>query len=143
MSNPTTSRKRMLRVRKVQHDIAVGAFVRSRSELAKVENSQERVKNLQSAIQISVGSTNGAGLARQAEMSGRLQQASAHLDMLRRQASEAQLVRDLQRVAAEQALQGVKKLVSREEAMLEAIAVKRGTVRPRRRPTTLLGEDRS
>jgi hypothetical protein len=142
MNAKRASRKRMLRVRKVQHDIAVGAYIRSRAELAKVEDSQERVRSLRASMEISVGPTCGAALARHAEMASRLDHASVHLDQLCRKASEAHLVQDHQRIVAEQAHEGAKRLLGKADAEWEAQDRKRQSTFSRRRAAFALREDR-
>jgi hypothetical protein len=74
------SRKRLLRVRHVQHSQAVGALLQARDEADQIADNARRIAEVREELLGGEGDTFGALLAAQRELAGRLERAGRQLD---------------------------------------------------------------
>lgn len=80
MSRLIQSRKRLLRVRHVQHSQAVGALLQARDEADQIADNARRIAEVREELLGGEGDTFGALLAAQRELAGRLERAGRQLD---------------------------------------------------------------
>jgi hypothetical protein len=80
MSRLVARRGRLLRVRHVQHVLAVADAVQARDTAAQIESNALRLANVRSELFGTPGPTTGAVLASHRELAGRLEQAGRQLD---------------------------------------------------------------
>jgi len=80
MSGLIASRKRLLRVRHVQHNQAVGALIRARDEVSQINDNALRVARVREELFAGEGLTQGALFASRRELASRLERAGRQLD---------------------------------------------------------------
>lgn len=80
MSRLVKKRARLLRVRHVQHMLAVAETSRARDEAAHIENNAGRLAQMRGELFGELGSTDGATLSARRELAARLEQAGRQLD---------------------------------------------------------------
>ncbi len=80
MSRLVKKRARLLKVRHVQHMLAVAETSRARDEAAHIENNAGRLARMRGELFDALGSTDGATLSAQRELASRLEQAGRQLD---------------------------------------------------------------
>ncbi|MFT3964473.1 MAG: hypothetical protein QM690_01140 [Sphingobium sp.] len=80
MSKLVRKRARLLRVRHVQHMLAVAETSRARDEALQIENNAQRLAMMRGELFGETGTTNGAMLSAQRELAARLEQAGRQLD---------------------------------------------------------------
>ncbi|HEX7857513.1 MAG TPA: hypothetical protein VF503_27850 [Sphingobium sp.] len=80
MSRMVKKRARLLRVRHVQHVLAVAETSKARDEAMNIENNVQRLSTMRSELFSGDGVKNGAILASQRELAARLEQAGRQLD---------------------------------------------------------------
>jgi hypothetical protein len=80
MSRLVRKRARFLRVRHVQHMLAVAETSRARDEAAHISSNAERLASMRGELFGEVGPTDGATLSSQRELAARLEQAGRQLD---------------------------------------------------------------
>ncbi|MCE7795627.1 hypothetical protein LWE61_03545 [Sphingobium sufflavum] len=80
MTRLVKKRARLLRVRHVQHMLAVAETSRARDEAAHIESNAERLALMRGELFGATGSLDGATLSAQRELAARLEQAGRQLD---------------------------------------------------------------
>lgn len=80
MSGLVRQRARLVRVRKIQHDLAAGAAVQAAGRVAMLEGNRARLMRMRSELHPIEGATTGAALARMGELAMRLDTARQGLD---------------------------------------------------------------
>ncbi|HEX7873703.1 MAG TPA: hypothetical protein VF475_12370 [Sphingobium sp.] len=80
MSRLVAKRGRLLRVRHVQHLLAIAETSKARDEAANIEMNAERLAMMRGELFSGDGMVNGATLSAQRELAARLEQAGRQLD---------------------------------------------------------------
>lgn len=80
MSRLLKSRARLLRVRHVQHMLAVGEAMAARDQANQIESNARRLARVREELFAGEGVANGAHLAAQRELAERLERAGRQLD---------------------------------------------------------------
>ena len=80
MKGPLKTRQRVLRVRHVQHSMAVAETARARDEADGIERNAERLRKVRDDLFSDPGMGIGANFAAMQELAGRLEQAGRQLD---------------------------------------------------------------
>lgn len=80
MKGPLKTRQRVLRVRHVQHALAVAETARARDEADGIERNADRLRKVRSDLFSDPGMATGANFAAMQELAGRLEQAGRQLD---------------------------------------------------------------
>lgn len=125
MSRLIASRKRLLRVRGVQHSQAVAAVVAARDEAAQLANNAERIAKVRSELFGEAGITTGAALASQRELAVRLERAGRQLDGALYDANRRVDARDAERIVADRDREIAERLKDKAHAAREAQREKR------------------
>ncbi len=125
MSRLINSRKRLLRVRDVQHTQSVAAAVAAREEAAQIEDSARRIAKVRSELFDQLGDTTGANLANQRELASRLERAGRQLDGALYDANRRVDARDAERVASNRDREIAERLKDKAQAAREALREKR------------------
>ncbi|HZV58665.1 MAG TPA: hypothetical protein VFF89_13440 [Sphingobium sp.] len=125
MSRLIASRKRLLRVRGVQHSQAVAAVVAARDEAAQIANNAERIAKVRSELFGEAGITTGAALASQRELAVRLERAGRQLDGALYDANRRVDARDAERIVADRDREIAERLKDKAHAAREAQREKR------------------
>lgn len=141
MSRLISSRKRLLRVRDVQHSQAVAAVVSARDEAAQIENNARRIAKVRSELFGEAGITIGANLATQRELAGRLERASRQLDGALYDANLRIDARDAERIVADRDREIAERLKDKAQAAREAQREKRLNALPSYRRMQMKGTE--
>ncbi len=141
MSRLISSRKRLLRVRDVQHSQAVAAVVSARDEAAQIENNARRIAKVRSELFGEAGITTGANLATQRELAGRLERASRQLDGALYDANLRIDARDAERIVADRDREIAERLKDKAHAAREAQREKRLNALPSYRRMQMKGTE--
>ncbi|MET0370767.1 MAG: hypothetical protein ABW039_05240 [Sphingobium sp.] len=80
MKNMLGRRQRVLRVRHVQHAMAVADTARARDEAEGIARNADRLRRVRSDLFTNQGAANGATFAAMQELASRLEQAGRQLD---------------------------------------------------------------
>ncbi len=80
MKGALQTRQRVLRVRHVQHAMAVAETARARDEADGIERNADRLRKVRNDLFSDPGMANGANFAAMQELAGRLEQAGRQLD---------------------------------------------------------------
>ena len=80
MKGPLKTRQRVLRVRHVQHAMALAETARARDEADGIECNADRLSKVRSDLFSDPGMATGANFAAMQELAGRLEQAGRQLD---------------------------------------------------------------
>ena len=80
MNGALKTRQRVLRVRHVQHAMAVAETARARDEADGIERNADRLRKVRSDLFSNPGMATGANFAAMQELAGRLEQAGRQLD---------------------------------------------------------------
>lgn len=141
MSRLISSRKRLLRVRDVQHSQAVAAVVSARDEAAHIENNARRIAKVRSELFGEAGITTGANLATQRELAGRLERAGRQLDGALYDANLRIDARDAERIVADRDREIAERLKDKAQAAREAQREKRLNALPSYRRMQMKGTE--
>jgi hypothetical protein len=125
MSRAIASRKRLLRVRGVQHSQAVGAVVSARDEAAQIADNAERIAKVRQELFGDPGVTTGASLATRRELASRLERAGRQLDGALYDANMRIDARDAERIVADRDREIAERLKDKAQAAREALREKR------------------
>ena len=120
MSRLIASRKRLLRVRHVQHSQAVGALMGARDEASQIENNARRIAQVRAELFSGEGVANGALLASKRELAGRLERAGRQLDGALYDANRRIDARDADRIVADRDREIAERLKDKARAAREA-----------------------
>ena len=80
MNGALKTRQRILRVRHVQHAMAVAETARAQDEADGIERNADRLRKVRSDLFSNPGMATGANFAAMQELAGRLEQAGRQLD---------------------------------------------------------------
>ncbi len=125
MSRVIASRKRLLRVRDVQHSQAVAAVVSARDEAAQIADNAERIARVRKQLFGEAGETTGASLAAQRELASRLERAGRQLDGALFDANRRVDARDAERIASNRDREIAERLKDKAHEAREAQREKR------------------
>ncbi len=142
MSRLINSRKRLLRVRDVQHSQAVAAVVSARDEAAQIADNAERIAKVRSQLFEETGTIIGASLASQRELASRLERAGRQLDGALYDANLRIDARDAERIVADRDREIAERLKDQAHAAREAQREKRLQALPSYRRMQVKGTDR-
>jgi len=133
VSRLIASRKRLVRVRDVQHLQAVGALMQARDEAAQIEENSRRIAKVREELFEMQGPVVGALLASKQELAGRLERAGRQLDGALYDANRRVDQRDTERVSANRDREIAERLRDKAEAAREALREARLAALPRYR----------
>lgn len=120
MSRLIASRKRLLRVRDVQHTQAVGALMQARDEANQIEDNARRIASVREELFSGERVKNGALLASKRELAGRLERAGRQLDGALYDANRRIDQRDAERIVADRDREIAERLKEKAHAAREA-----------------------
>ena len=120
MSRVIASRKRLLRVRHVQHSQAVGALLQARDEVSQINDNATRIARVRDELFSDYGVVNGAVLASRRELAGRLERAGRQLDGALYDAERRADQRDAERIHADRDREIAERLKDKAHATREA-----------------------
>lgn len=120
MSRLIASRKRLLRVRHVQHSQAVGALLAARDEVSQITDNATRIARVREELFSGGDVTNGALLASRRELAGRLERAGRQLDGALYDAERRADQRDVERIDADRDREIAERLKDKAHAAREA-----------------------
>lgn len=120
MSRLIDSRKRLLRVRGVQHRQAMAALTHARDEASQIATNAERIAKVREELFGAPGAINGADLASRRELAGRLERAGRQLDGALYDARQRVDQRDAERIVADRDREIAERLKDKARAAREA-----------------------
>lgn len=120
MSRAIAARKRLLRVRHVQHSQAVGALMQARDEASQIEDNARRIAMVREELFGGDQIQNGALLASRRELAARLERAGKQLDGALYDANRRIDQRDAERVVADRDREIAERLKDKAHAAREA-----------------------
>jgi hypothetical protein len=133
MNRIVQQRGRIVRVRRLQHDLAASAAAEAAGKVQALESSRRRLAEMRSELRAAPGLTSGSGLARLGELAMRLEDArnglAPSLDNARANAAQKERVRLARRRDQESA----EKLQQTAAAAAEALAERQMLRAPRQR----------
>lgn len=133
MSRLIASRRRLLRVRHVQHSQAVAALMSARDEAGQIEDNARRIARVRQELFDMEGPVIGALLASKRELAGRLERAGRQLDGALYDANRRIDQRDAERVVADRDREIAERLKDKAHAAREAQREARVAALPRYR----------
>lgn len=133
MSRLIASRKRLLRVRDVQHMQAVGALMQARDEASQIEDNARRIALVREELFDGDDVRNGALLASKRELAARLERAGRQLDGALYDANRRIDERDAERIVADRDREIAERLKDKAHAAREALREARLAALPRYR----------
>jgi len=140
MSRLIASRKRLLRVRHVQHSQAAAALMRARDEVSQIADNATRVARVRAELfNGDVG--HGALLAARRELAARLERAGRQLDGALYDAERRADQRDVERIHADREREIAERLKDKAHAAREAQREARLAALPRYRRMQNRGTD--
>jgi hypothetical protein len=141
MSRLIASRKRLLRVRAVQHSQAVGAVMLARDEAATIEDNAARLARVRAELFRADTTTIGGALAAQRELAARLEQAGRQLAGALYDANRRVDEKDARRIDADREREIADRLKDKAFAAREAKIEARLAALPRYRRVQTKGDD--
>lgn len=133
MSRLVNSRRRLLRVRHVQHSQAVAEVMRARDEVSQLSDNAERISRVRAELFETAERTTGGAFAAQRELATRLERAGRQIDGAiydaRRRVDET----DARRVSADREREIAERLADQAHAANEAAREARLSAIPRYR----------
>ena len=133
MTRLLQQRSRIVRVRRLQHDLAASAAAAAAGKVQALETSRQRLADMRSELRAAPGVTSGSSLARLGELAMRLDAArqglAPSLDSARAAAAQKERIRVSRRRDQESA----EKLQQSAAAAAEALAERQTLRAPRRR----------
>ena len=131
MTRLLRQRTRIVRVRRLQHDLAASAAAEAAGKVQQLETSSRRLAEMRNELSPATGATSGSGLARVGELAMRLDVARQGLgrsiDTARANAAHQETIR----VSARRDQESAEKLEQAAKAAAEALA-ERQTLRASR-----------
>lgn len=121
MSRLIASRKRLARVRHVQHSQAVASVLDARQAAGHIATNAERIANVRTELFDEAGITTGAVLASRRELAGRLEQAGQQLDGALYDANRVVEARDAERITANREREIAERLKDKAHAARDAL----------------------
>jgi hypothetical protein len=141
MSRVISSRKRLLRVRDVQHTQAAAALVSARDEAAHIADNARRIAQVRTELFGEGGNTTGATLAAQRELASRLEAAGRQLDGALYDANRRVDARESERIVADRDREIAERLKDKAQAAREALREKRLNALPSYRRMLMRGTE--
>jgi hypothetical protein len=141
MSRLIASRKRLLRVRHVQHSQAVGAVLQARDEASHIEDNARRIALVREELFGADGVSSGALLASKRELAARLEHAGRQLDGALYDANRRIDERDAERLVADRDREIAERLKDKAHAARDAQREARLAALPRYRRMQTKGTD--
>lgn len=120
MSRAIAARKRLLRVRHVQHSQAVGAVMKARDEASQIEDNARRIAMVREELFGGDEVQTGAILAAKRELAARLERAGRQLDGALYDANRRIDQRDAERIVADRDREIAERLKDKAHAAREA-----------------------
>ena len=131
MSRLIAARKRLVRVRDVQHSQAVVALTRAQDEASQIATNVRRIAQVREELYGHAGRVTGGALAAQRELASRLEQAGRQLDGALYDAHRRIDARDAERVVADREREIAERLKDKARAAREAQREARLAAQPR------------
>ena len=135
MSSLVRQRSRLVRVRRIQHDLAACAAAQAVGQVQMLETSRERLGKMRRELRPSEGLTSGGSLARISELAMRLDSARQGLVRSLNSARSLAAARESFRLSARRDQESAEKLEKAATGAAELLAERRplrsGRVRPR------------
>jgi flagellar biosynthesis chaperone FliJ len=125
MSRLIASRKRLLRVRDVQHNQAVAELVSARAQAEQIADNARRIAKVRTELFGDAGTTTGANLAARRELAARLETAGRQLDGALYDANRRVDAREGDRIDANRDREIASRLKDKAQAAREALREKR------------------
>jgi flagellar biosynthesis chaperone FliJ len=141
VSRLIASRKRLLRVRDVQHNQAVAAVVSARHEAEQIADNARRIARVREELFGEGGTTTGADLAARRELASRLETASRQLDGALYDANRRVDARNAERIDRNRDREIAERLKDKAQAAREALREKRLQALPSYRRMAAKGTD--
>jgi len=141
MSRLIASRKRLLRVRHVQHNQAAAALLRARNEVSQITDNATRIARVREELFGGDGATHGALFAARRELASRLERAGRQLDGALYDAEQRADQRDAERIHANRDREIAERLKDKAHAAREAQREARLAALPRYRRMQSRGTD--
>ena len=141
MSRLISSRKRLLRVRDVQHVQAAAAVVAARSEADQIEDNARRIAKVREELFSEAGNATGASLAARRELALRLERAGRQLDGALYDANRRVDARESERIVADRDREIAERLKDKAQAAREALREKRLNALPSYRRMQMKGTE--
>lgn len=120
MSRLIDSRKRLLRVRGVQHRQAMAALTHARDEASQIASNAQRIAKVREELFGTPGATSGANLASKRELASRLERAGRQLDGALYDARLRVDQRDAERIVADRDREIAERLKDKARAARDA-----------------------
>jgi hypothetical protein len=136
-------RARIVRVRRVQHDLAAAAAAKATAELRALENSEERLKQIRHGLGAGEGQLFGSALASLGELAMRLDQAREGLGRSITGAKVQVATREGVRLAARRDQESAEKLEERAVAAARRADERKRSATRAPRPRFGIREERS
>lgn len=135
MKNIVQQRARIVRVRKIQHDLAASAAAEAAGQVQLIETNRQRLAQMRRELNAVEGTTSGAALARMGELAMRLDSArqglGRTLDNARTMAAAREEVRRSARREQESAEKLQQAAISAAERLAERRPLRSGRSRSR------------
>jgi flagellar biosynthesis chaperone FliJ len=141
VSRLIASRKRLLRVRDVQHNQAVAAVTSARDEAQQIADNARRIERVRAELFGDAGVTTGANLAARRELAARLERAGRQLDGALYDANRRVDARDAERIERNREREIAERLKDKAQAAREALREKRLQALPRYRRMAAKGTE--
>ncbi|WP_114954191.1 hypothetical protein [Sphingosinicella terrae] len=134
MSRLLQQRTRILRVRRLQHDMAAGAAAEAAGKVQQLETSRRRLTQMRDELRPAPGATDGSGLARIGELAMRLEAARQGLGQTIDHARAAAAQKERVRIGKRRDQESAEKLQQAAAAAAEALAERQLARAPLRKP---------
>jgi hypothetical protein len=133
MSQVLRQRTRIVRVRRLQHDLAASAAAEAAGKVQMLETSRQRLADMRDDLGAVPGVTSGSGLARLGEMAMRLDAARQGLATTLDNARAAAAQKERVRLSRRRDQESAEKLQQSAAAAAEALAERQMLRAPRQR----------
>ena len=140
MSALVQQRQRIVRVRRIQHNVAASAAVDAAQRVQTIEGNRSRLQQMRGELQPALGLTTGAALARIGELGMRLDEARFGLGSSLGAARAMAAIREDERLAARRGQESAEKLEQVAASAAEEQSERRLRGLGRRRPRFVQGE---
>ncbi len=133
-----SQRARIVRVRRIQHDLAAVAAAKASGHVQMLETNQQRLKQMREGLAAAPGLTSGATLSSQGELAMRLEAAREGLGRTISGARAAASLREKARIGARRDQESAEKLEQKATSAAAKAEDRRNAAlfRPRPQPRT-------
>lgn len=125
MTNVIRQRQRIVRVRRIQHNLAASAAAEAAGHVQMLEINRERLARMRSELRPGEGLTSGAALARMGELAMRLDSARQGLGRTIDSARSVAALRETARLSARRGQESAEKLQQAAIGAAERLAERR------------------